>query len=81
MQPKILLVQFSWSKDYKKAKITKQFYVYKVYASTYNVEILNYFIPELPLKDTEFTNRIKLKDLLTEMKGFKFVTTLELSRI
>ena len=36
-------------------------YVYKVYASTYNVEILNYFNPGLQLKNTEYAIRNRLK--------------------
>ena len=36
------------------------------------------FNPELQLKDTAFSIRNKLIDLLTELKGFKFVTTLVL---
>ena len=36
---------------------------------------MNFSIPELQLKDTAYTVRNKLKDLLTELKGFKLVTT------
>ena len=50
----------------------------KGYAITYNVEILNFFNPELQLKDTESIIKNKLKKLLTELRGFKFVTTLVL---
>ena len=60
----------------KKAKMTKRSHAYKGYASIYNIEILNYFNPELQLKDAESTIRDKQKDLLTEFKGFKFVATL-----
>ena len=42
----------------------------------YNVDILNSFNPELQLKDTESAVRSKLIDLLCELRGFKFVTTL-----
>ena len=56
----------------------KRFYTYKVYAGTCNVEILNSFNPELEIKDTESAIRNKIKDLLTESKGFKFVATLVL---
>lgn len=37
---------------------------------------MNSFISELQLKNTESTIRNKLKDLLTELSGFKFATTL-----
>ena len=59
-------------------KITKQAHAFKGYASSYNVEILNSFNPELQLKDTESAIKNKLKELLTELRGFKFVTTLVL---
>ena len=51
-------------------------HAYKGYASLYNVDILNYFNPELQLTDTESTTTNKLIDLLPELRGFKFVTTL-----
>ena len=35
-------------------------------------------VAETTFKDTEFEIRNKLIDLLTELKGFKFVTTLVL---
>ena len=60
-------------------RIIKWTYSYKGYASSYNVEILNYFNPELPLRDTEFAIKSKPLDLLTQLKGFKFVTTLALA--
>ena len=43
-----------------------------------NVEIPNSFNPELQLRDTECTNKSKLIDLLTQLKGFKFVIALVL---
>ena len=55
----------------KNVKITKQAHAFKGFASSYNVEILNYSDPELQLKDTE--SAINL-NLLSESKGFKFVT-------
>ena len=55
----------------KNVKITKRSHAFKRYASSY-VEILNSFNPELQLKDN------KLIDLLNELKGFKFMTTLVL---
>ena len=63
----------------KYVKLTKQKHVFKGFASFYNVEILNYFNPELQLKDTESAIKSKLIDLLLELRGSKFVTTLVLS--
>ena len=70
-------------KNFSDAKITKRSHAYKGYIGSCNVEILNSFNPELQLKDTEFAFRNKLyykkkKDLLSELKGFKFVATLVL---
>ena len=62
----------------KKKKITNREHVLKCFASTYNVEVLNSFNPELQLKDTESTIKSKLKKLLSELRGFKFMTTLVL---
>ena len=47
-------------------------------ASTQSVENLNSFKPELQLKDTESATKNKLIDLLSELKGFEFVTTIVL---
>ena len=55
--------------------MTKQSHPSNGYVSTYDVEILKYFNPELQLKDTETEMRNKQKDLLTELKGLKFVMT------
>ena len=56
---------------------TKEYY--KSYLkSFYNVKILNSFNSELQLKDTEYAINNKLKRLLTELKGLKFVTILVL---
>ena len=60
------------------ARITKQSPALKGYANSYNVEILKSLNPELQLKDTEPVIKSKLIDLLTELKGFKFVATLVL---
>ena len=49
-----------------------------VYASTYKVEILNYFHHELQLKDTKSAIKGTLIEFLTQLKGFKFMTTLVL---
>ena len=67
-----------YEKKIKNAKITKRSHAYKGYASTYCVKTLICFNPELQIKDTEYANRKKLIDLLTELKGFKFVTALVL---
>ena len=62
----------------KNVKIIKQEHAFKGYASTYNVEIFDSFNPELQRKVTESVIKSKLIDLLTGLKGFKFVTTLAL---
>ena len=49
--------------------------LFKGYASTYNAEMLNSFNPELQLKSPIKNN---LKKLVSELRGFKFVTTLVL---
>ena len=60
-------------KTLKNAKVTKRSHVYRGHASICNIVILNSFNPELQLKDNESAIRNKLKDLLTELKEFKFV--------
>ena len=60
----------------KNAKITKRSHPYKGYASSYNVDILNSFNSELQRKDTESAVRNKLIDLLSDLRRFKYVTTL-----
>ena len=62
----------------KNIKITKTEHAFKGFASTCNVEILNSFELELQLKDTESAIKNKGKKLLSELRGFKFVTTLVL---
>ena len=57
-------------------KITKRSHSFEGYASSYNVEILILFNPEL--KDTLSPIKNKLTDLLPELKGFKFMATLVL---
>ena len=69
---------FDETKTIRKAKIQKQSHAYKDYASTYNVENLRSYNPELQHKDIESAVRNKLKDVLTELKGFKFQKTLVL---
>ena len=53
-------------------------HAFKGYVITYNFEILNSFNPELQLKDNESAIDSKLIELLTKLRGFKFVTTLVL---
>ena len=43
-----------------------------------HLENLNYFNSELQLKNTESAIKKKLKNLVNELKGFKFVITLVL---
>ena len=62
----------------KNVKITKGALVFKGYASSYNVEILSSFNPELELRDTKFAIKIKLIELLTQLKDFKFMIVLVL---
>ena len=62
----------------KNVKKTKRDHAFKGYTSTYNVDVLNSFNPELQLKDTEYATKSKLIELLTQLKGFKMVTTLVL---
>ena len=45
----------------KTAKIIKRAHVFKNYAHTYNVEILNFFNPDLQFKNTEVAIKSKLK--------------------
>ena len=59
----------------KNVKLTKREHAF---SSSYNFEILNSYNPELQLKDTESAIKNKLKQLMTELRGFKFVTTLVL---
>ena len=60
------------------AQITKWSHAYKSYASSYNVEILNSYNPEIQLKDAEYAIENKLMDLFTELKDLKFMATLAL---
>ena len=62
----------------KNIKITEREHAFKGYASTYSIEILNRFNPELQLKDTESASKSKLIELLAQISGFKLVTTLVL---
>ena len=60
----------------KNIKIAKQKHAFKGYAGTYGLDILNYFNPELQLKDIESGIKSNLIELLTQLKGFEFVTAL-----
>ena len=59
----------------KNVKITKQEHAFKGYASSYNIDILNSFISKLHL---QYGIKSKLTELLSQLKGFKVVTTLVL---
>ena len=62
----------------KRNERNKQIHTFKNFSNTYNVEILNFSIAELKLKDSESTIKSKLIELLTRLKGFEFATTLVL---
>ena len=62
----------------KSIKITKREHSFKGYASICNGEILNSFNSELQLKGIESAIKSKLIELLTQLRGFKLVTTLVL---
>ena len=62
----------------KNVKIIKREHAFKDHASIYIIEILNSFNPEIQLKDTESALKSKPIELLTQLKGFKFVITLVL---
>ena len=53
-------------------------HVYKGYASTYHFRILKYFNPELQLNNAESASKNILIDLLSQLRGFKFVIALAL---
>ena len=73
-----IVIQKNWKyfERRKNVKITKRKHVFKGLASSYNVEILNSFNSKLQLKDTE--SKSNLIDLLSDLKGFEFLTTLVL---
>ena len=58
----------------QKSKITKRSNTHKGYASICKVEILVSFSLEAQLQDTESVIRSKLRDLMTELKGFNFIS-------
>ena len=55
----------------KNSKIIKRSLFCRGYVITYNVEILNYFNPELQLKDAEFAIKNKLIKLLPRLKEWE----------
>ena len=60
-----------------KEKIQKQqkwAHAFKTYASSYNVGHSNSLNSELQLRDTKYAVKTKLKKLLSNLRGFKFVT-------
>ena len=74
MKPQNLI--FFWkNKDNKKAKITKRAHAFKNYAHAYDVEILNFFNPELELENKSGIKN-KVKNSLNELRRFKFIITL-----
>ena len=50
-------------KTIENVKVTKLSHAYKGYASTFNVDNLNSFNPEIQLENSEFTIKNSLKDL------------------
>ena len=57
----------------KNVKTTTSSYAHTGCGSSCNVEILSSFNPELQLKDIESTIKNKLMNLLSKLRGFKFV--------
>ena len=55
--------------------MTKREQAFKGFTSTCNVEILNSVNPELQRKGTESAIKNKLEKILSELRGFKLVTT------
>ena len=62
----------------RNVKITRQAHAFKGFPSSYNIEILKLFKPELQIKDAESAIKSKAIDLLTELSGFKIVAALVL---
>ena len=62
----------------KYVKITKPEHVFKGFASTYNFGSLSSCNLGLQFKDTDSAIKSKLIELFTQLKYFKFVTTLVL---
>ena len=52
----------------KNIKITKRAHAFKGYVSSYNIQILNSFNPEIQLKHTESAIKNKLKKNIVRIK-------------
>lgn len=61
---------------YNKTRNPEKSHAHIGYASIYNVKTFNDFNPELKLINAESVTINKLKYLITEMRGFKFIRTL-----
>ena len=61
---------------FKSESLLGFYQLFKGYASTYNVEILNSFNLELQLKGAESPIKSKIIDLLTQVKRFKLMPAL-----
>ena len=55
-------------------KITKKEHAFERFASTYNIKILFFSTLNYNLKNLNV--QLKIKKILLELRGFKFVTTL-----
>ena len=64
----------------KNVKIIKQAHGFKGYVSTYNVEILNSFNPELKPKDTQTAIKNKLKKLNPELQPKNTQSTIKINK-
>ena len=60
----------SWNENYKKAKTIEQAHPFKNYAGTCNIEIFNFFNPEMQLKNTESAIKNKLKNFFNKLREF-----------
>lgn len=74
-------VFFDETKTMKKSKNkNNQAIGFKNYRHIYNVEILNSLNPEIQFKNTKSVIKNKLKNLLSELRGCKFVITFKLKK-
>lgn len=83
MKSQILKIFFDETKTVKKAKIIKRVYAFKIMHTFIMLKIrfaYQVFPWELQIKDTESSLikaiKFKLKKLLNELRGFKFVVVL-----
>ena len=67
---------FDETKAIQKTEITKRAHTFKNYLHSYNIEFLNSCNLQLQFKYTELTIKNRLKGLLNELRGFKFVIIL-----